>query len=236
MTEDLEGVTTPWRPPDKRPVAVWLGSQAPMRSIRWLDGALAAAAKLGAANAIAAGEPGWLDLAADRASRAQIACIGVATELQLDYLGWAQIAAAVVRQVGASTILVDEGSRPDRFAEVAALAELLDAAQLTHVVTLVPDGKVLLAGRAAGRELHSVRVRGPAVLGVRIPGPPVDEYPTPMPSAALRRIDLAALGLDPVVLAHRALAPRAKQPPRGTVDQLADLLAVHVAPRRREDT
>ena len=79
-----------------------------------------------------------------------------------------------------------------------------------------------------------MRVRGPAVIGVRIAGPSIEDYPTPMPSAAMRRLDLAALGLDPVVLAHRALAPRAKQPPRGTVDQLAELLAVHAVPRRRE--
>src|SRR5580704_4194410 len=143
---DPEGVTTPWRPPDRRPIAVWLGSSAPTRSIRWLDGVLAAAAKFGAANAIAAGESGWLDLAADRAARAQVGSIGVMTDLQLDYLGWAQIAAAVIRQVGASTIFVDEASRPDRFAEVAALAELLDAAQLTHAVSLVPDGKLIHAG------------------------------------------------------------------------------------------
>jgi hypothetical protein len=229
---DPEGVTTPWRPPDRRPIAVWLGSAAPIRSIRWLDGALATAARFGAGNAIAAGESGWLDLAADRAARAQLSSIGVSTDLQLDYLGWAQIAAAVIRQVGASTILVDEASRPERFAEVAALAELLDAAQLTHVVSLAPDGKHIQAARAAGRELHGVRLRGPAVIGVRIAGASVDEYPTPMPSTAMRRIDLATLGLDPVVLAHRALPPRAKQPPRGTIDQLADLLAVHVAPRR----
>jgi electron transfer flavoprotein alpha/beta subunit len=234
VTGDPEGVTTPWRPPDRRPIAVWLGSAAPVRSIRWLDGALATAARLGPVNAIAAGESGWLDLAADRAARAQVGSIGVPTDLQLDYLGWAQIAAAVIRQAGAATILVDEASRPDRFAEVAALAELLDFAQLTHVVSLVPDGKLVLAGRAAGRELQNVKLRAPVVIGVRIPGAALDDYPTPMPSAAMRRIDLTALGLDPIVLAHRALPPRAKQPPRSTIEQLAELLGVHVAPRRED--
>jgi electron transfer flavoprotein alpha/beta subunit len=230
MTDDVEGVTQPWRPPEKKPIAVWLGSAQPIRSIRWLDGTLALAAKFGAATAIAAGDATWLDLAADRATRATLQSVGVMTDLQLDYLGWAQIAAAVIRQLGASTIFVDEASRPERFPEVAAIAELLDAAQLTHVVSLVPDGKVIHAARVAGRELQSVRIRGSAVIGVRVAGPMIEEYPTPIPSAAMKRYDLAGLGLDPVVLAHRALTPRAVQEPRRTIEQVADLLSVHVVP------
>ena len=72
-------------------VAVWLGSSAPVRSIRWLDGTLKAAGKFGGATAVAAGASPWLDLAADRALRLGIAAVGVQTDLQLDYLGWAQI-------------------------------------------------------------------------------------------------------------------------------------------------
>lgn len=217
-------------------IAVWLGTAAPARTIRWLDGALATAAGLGAATAVAAGEASWLDLATDRATRAGLPCAGVATDLQLDYLGWAQVMAAVARHLSATTILVDEASRPERFPEVAAIAELIDAAQLTHVVALAPDGAVLHASRLAGAELQTCRVRGTAVLGVRIAGPPIDEYPTPMPSAAMRRLDLPALGLDPVVLGHRALPPRGGGPQRRTVERVAEYLAVHVqprAPRRR---
>ena len=69
--------------------AVWLGAAAPLRSIRWVDGALDTAAKLGHATAVAAGSTGWLDLAADRAKRAGVASVGVQTDLRLDYLGWA---------------------------------------------------------------------------------------------------------------------------------------------------
>src|SRR5688572_29320737 len=136
--------TTPMRivPDGVKPtgdaVALWLGSAAPLRSIRWLDGACATAAKFGAATAIAAGDPTWLDLAADRASRAGLTIAGVPTELKLDYLGWAQVVAACARQLDTSTILVDEASRPERFPEVAAIAEILDFAQLTHVVALAP--------------------------------------------------------------------------------------------------
>lgn len=221
--------------PLRSTVAVWLGSAAPRRSIRWLDGAIATAAKFGPAVAVAAGDPTWLDLAADRASRAGLACAGVPTDLQLDYLGWAQVMAAVVRQLEATTILVDEASRPERFPEVAAIAELLDAAQLTHVVAVAPDGAVVHASRVAGSELQTCRVRGAAVLGLRIAGAPIDEYPTPTPSASMRRFELAALGLDPVVLGHRALPPRASQPQRRTVERIAEHLAVHVVsgwPRR----
>jgi len=209
-------------------VAVWLGSASPVRSVRWLDGALAAAAKFGGATAIAAGEATWLDLAADRATRAGLASAGIPTDLSLDYLGWAQVAAAAVRELGATCVLVDEASRPERFPEVAALAELLDFAQLTHVVALAPDGALLHASRVAGRDLQTVRVRGDAVLGVRIAGPAVDEYPTPMPSASMRRLELAALGLDPLVLAHRALPPRTSAQPKTTVERIADHLAVHL--------
>lgn len=214
------------------PVAVWLGDAPPLRSIRWLDGALKAAAKFGAATAVAAGHATWLDLAADRAKRAGLACVGVPTQLQLDYLGWAQVMAAVVRQLGATTVLVDEASRPERFAEVAALAELLDAAQLTHVVALAPDTGVIHASRTAGGMLQTVRIRGPAVIGVRIAGPAIDEYPTPMPTGSMKRLELAALGLDPVVLGHRALPPRASSQGRRSVDRVADHLAVHIAPRK----
>ncbi|MBA2542393.1 MAG: hypothetical protein H0V17_22315 [Deltaproteobacteria bacterium] len=217
-------------------VAVWLGSSAPARSIRWLDGTLAAAAKFGAVTAVAAGDPTWLDLAADRANRAGLASAGVPTELQLDYLGWAQVMAAVARQLDASTILVDEASRPERFPEVAAIAELLDAAQLTHVVAISPDhtkdrGSVIHASRVAGTELQTCRIRGPVVIGVRIAGPAIEEYPTPMPSASMKRLELAALGLDPVVLGHRALPPRTGQPARKTVERVAEHLSMHVIPR-----
>jgi hypothetical protein len=219
-------------------IAVWLGTAAPARTIRWLDGALAAAARLGGATAVAAGDPAWLDLAADRATRAGLQCAGVATELQLDYLGWAQVMAAVARHLSATTILVDEASRPERFPEVAAIAELIDAAQLTHVVALVPDGAAIHASRVAGAQLQTCRVRGPAVIGVRIAGAPLDEYPTPLPSASMRRLDLPGLGLDPVVLGHRALPPRAGQPQRRTVERVAEYLGVHVQPRgpRRRTT
>jgi len=213
-------------------VALWLGSSPPARTIRWLDGAIGAAAKFGEATTVAAGEQPWLDLAADRASRLGVASAGIVTDLQLDYLGWAQVMAAVARQLGATTILVDEASRPERFAEVAAIAELLDAAQLTHVVSIAPDGALVHASRVAGSMLQTCRVRGTAVLGIRIPGPPIDEYPTPTPSASMKRFDLPALGLDPVVLGHRALPPRSNPQPRRTVERVADHLAVHVLPRR----
>ncbi|HEU0036960.1 MAG TPA: hypothetical protein VFQ53_40395 [Kofleriaceae bacterium] len=215
-------------------VAVWLGSAAPARTIRWLDGAIAAGAKFGDAVAVAAGDPTWLDLAADRANRAGVASAGVPTDLQLDYLGWAQVMAAVARKLDIDTILVDEASRAERFPEVAAIAELLDAAQLTHVVAVAPDGALVHASRIAGDQLQTCRVRGNAVLGLRVAGPPIEEYPTPMPSASMRRLDLPSLGLDPVVLGHRALPPRAAQIARRTVDRVAEHLAVHVAPAARE--
>lgn len=231
-------------------VAVWLGTAIPLRTIRWLDGALAAAAKFSAATAVAAGDATWLDLAADRANRAGLPSVGVETPLALDYLGWAQVMAAVARQLAATTILVDEASRPERFAEVAAIAELLDAAQLTHVVALAPDsskdGELIHASRAAGPspapagspQLQTCRIRGSAVLGVRIAGPPIDEYPTPTPSAAMRRLDLPSLGLDPAVLGHRALPPRTGPVQRRTVERVAEYLGVHAAPpgRRRPTT
>ena len=79
-----------------------------------------------------------------------------------------------------------------------------------------------------------MRVRGTAVIGVRIAGPPIDEYPTPMPSASMRRFDLAALGLDPLVLGHRALPPRASTQPKKTVERIAEHLVR--APRARGRT
>ncbi|TMQ10326.1 MAG: hypothetical protein E6J90_11910 [Deltaproteobacteria bacterium] len=213
-------------------VAIWLGSAPPVRSIRWLDGALKAGARFAGATAVAAGDQTWLDLAADRAARLGLASVGVPTDLQLDYLGWAQVMAGAARQLGATTILVDEASRPERFAEVAAIAELCDAAQLTHVVALAADGAMIHASRIAGSVLQTVRIHGPAVIGLRMPGPPIDEYPTPTPSASMRRLDLAALGLDPLVLGHRAVPPRASQEPCQSVERVVDHLAVFLPPRR----
>lgn len=209
-------------------VGVWLGSAAPLRSIRWLDGTLQAAAKFGSATAIAAGDATWLDLASDRATRAGLAAVGVPTDLQLDYLGWAQVVAAVARHLGASTLVVDEASRPGCWIEVAAIAEQLDVPHLTHVTALAPDGAVVHASRAAHGELQTVRVHGDAVIGVRIAGPPIEEYPTPTPSASMRRLELRALGLDPKVLAHRALPPRANQEPRRTPERVAAYLAPYL--------
>jgi hypothetical protein len=211
-------------------ITVWLGTAPPTRTIRWLDGALATAAKFGPAVAVAAGDAAWLDLAYDRAMRAGLEFAGVPTDLQLDYLGWAQVMAAVARHLGSTTILVDEASRPERFPEVAAVAELIDAAQLTHVVALAPDGAVIHASRIAGSELQTCRVRGTAVIGIRIAGAPIEEYPTPTPPASMRCLDLPALGLDPVVLGHRALPPRPSAPSRRTVERVAEYLGVHVVP------
>jgi hypothetical protein len=50
----------------------------------------------------------------------------------------------------------------------------------------------------------------------------------------MKRLDLAALGLDPVVLGHRSLPPRTGQPARKSVERVADALAVHVVPRSRK--
>lgn len=213
-------------------VAVWLGNAAPVRSVRWLDGALAAAAKLGDATAIAAGENTWLDLASDRATRAGIASMGITTDLKLDYLGWAQIVTAAIKKVGAERILVDEVSRPERAPEVAAIADLLDCVQVTRVVAIVPDGDLLRTVRVAGTEMQTLRVRGPAVLGVRIAGPAVDEYPTPVPTKTTARRDLASLGIDPHVLGHRALPPRAApNQAKKTVEHIGDHLAFHLVPK-----
>jgi electron transfer flavoprotein alpha/beta subunit len=219
-------------------IAVWLGTAPPARTIRWLDGALHAAMKLTRVDdpppllAVAAGDPTWLDLAADRAGRAGVPAAGISINLQLDYLGWAQVMAAVARQINAHLVIVDEASRPERFPEVAALAELLESSQLTHVVNVAPDGNAVHASRVHGTSLQSVRITGPAVIGVRIPGAPIEEYPTPTPSASMRRLDLNSLGLDPVVLGHRALPPRANKEPRRTLERVAEHLAVHVVPRR----
>jgi len=218
-------------------VALWLGGAPPRCAIRWLDGALAAAARFPGATAVAAGPATWLDLAADRAARAGLPSVGVITDLALDYLGWAQIMAAAARRLGATTILVDEASRPERFAEVCAIAELCEAAQLTHVVAIAPEAGAIHASRASGPTLQTVRITGPAVLGLRIAGSPVDEPATPSP--AMRRSDLASLGLDPAVLGHRVVPPRASAEPRRTIervaDHLADFLALRAPATGRED-
>lgn len=225
------------------PVAVWLGAATPARSVRWLDGAIAAAAALataagrGPATAIAAGDETWLYLAADRARRSGLAALGLVTKLSLDYLGWAQIAAAAARHAGASTILVDETGRPERAAEVAAIADQLDLAQLTNVVALTAvstpgQDLELEAVRIAGDQRQICRIRGAAVIGVRLPGPPIDEYPTPTPSRSMRRLELLTLGLDPAVIGHRSLPSRAPREPRRTLEQVATYLALHAPPKR----
>jgi hypothetical protein len=214
-------------------VALWLGNAAPIRSIRWVDGALAAAAKLGSATAIVAGDTAWLDLASDRSTRAGVACVSVSTELKLDYLGWAQIVTAVLRELKTRTVLIDEASRPERFAEVAAVADLLDVPQVTRVVALAPDGDAVRATRTTGRELQTLRVKGPAVFGVRIAGPTVDEYATPTPTPTMHHFDLKSLGLDALVLGHRALPPRSAPAVKKTVERVTEHVAAHVMQRGR---
>ncbi len=225
------------------PVAVWLGTASPARSVRWLDGALETAAALaaavgkGPATAIAVGSETWLYLAADRARRAGLAAIGLATDLRLDYLGWAQVAAAAARHVRATTVLVDEASRPERAAEVAAIADQLGLSQLTSCVSLrvtsAPGHDLeLVAQRSAGGELQRCTIRGAAVIGLRIAGPQIDEYPTPTPSKSMKRVDLVTLGLESAVIAHRGSPPRATHEARKTVAQVAAYLSLHIAPDR----
>lgn len=215
-------------------VMAWLGAGAPLRTIRWLDGTLAAAATFGGdAYAIAAGDATWLDLAGDRASRAGVTFVGIETDLSLDYLGWGQVAAAAAAHLKAEVILVDEASRAERFAEVAAIADVIDAAQLTHVVAISHDADAIHASRVVGSTLQNLHVRGSAVLGLRIPGDVIDEYPTPTPTASRKRYELGEIGLDASVLAHRSLPPRANREPRKSVERVAELLAAHVIPRRK---
>ena len=214
-------------------VAVWLGNAPPIRSIRWVDGALAAAAKFESATAIVAGELAWVELAADRATRAGITCVAVKTELKLDYLGWAQIVSAVIRELQTRSVIVDEASRPERYAEVAALAELLDISQITRVVALKPEGDGALVTRATGRELQTLRVTGPAAYGVRIAGAPVDEYATPTPTPTMHHFDLKSLGLDALVLGHRALPPRSTPALKKTVERVTEHIATHMPQRGR---
>jgi hypothetical protein len=214
-------------------VALWLGNAAPIRSVRWVDGALATAAKLGSATAIVAGDTAWLDLAADRASRAGVACVSVSTELKLDYLGWAQIVSAVLRELKTRTVLVDEASRPERAAEVAAIADLLDVTQVTRVVALEPDAEHLRVTRTTGRELQTLRVKGPAVFGLRIAGPSVDEFVTPAPTPTMHHFDLKSLGLDALVLGHRALPPRSAPALKKTVERVTEHIAAHMTQRGR---
>lgn len=229
-------------------LAIWLGAAPPRRQATWLVGALAAARRLGPVTAIAAGAEAWLEAAADHAVAAGASFLGIATDLELDYLGWAQIAAAAARHAGATVIFVDEASRDGRTAEVAAIAELRDAAQVIGARSLVRDGDALGIEAIAGARVLRLRVRAPAVIGVRIAAPRVlspaelarrarpllgarielePDAVTP-PPAPLRRIGLAALGLDAKVLGHRAVPPPGA--PWRTVERAAVHLAVHVQP------
>ncbi|MGE0548736.1 MAG: hypothetical protein AB7O24_14625 [Kofleriaceae bacterium] len=212
-------------------VAIWLGGAVPARSVRWLDGAVAASAILPDPIAVAAGPSTWLDLAADRANRAGIASVGVPIDMQLDYLGWAQVVAAIVKHLAADIVVVDEASRPGRFAETAAIAELLEAAQLSHVTALATDRTTLHATSIVGGQRREVRIAGRAVIGVRIAGAWIDEYPTPTPSATMKRLDVGSLGLDPVTLGHRAMPPRASQEPTRSLERVAEQLAAHLRSR-----
>jgi len=214
-------------------VAIWLGNAPPIRSVRWIDGALAAAAKFESATAIVAGDNAWTELAADRATRAGITCVAVKTELKLDYLGWAQIVSAVLRELGTKSVMVGEARRPERYAEVPALADLMDISQATRVVALEPDGDVTHVTRAAGSELQKLKVKGPAAFGVRIAGPVVDEYATPTPIATMMHFDLKSLGLDALVLGHRTLPPRSTPALKKTVERVTDHIATHMPLRGR---
>jgi hypothetical protein len=210
--------------------AIWLGSAAPLRGIRWLDGALAAGHKLApGAVAIAAGDTAWLELAQARAHRLGLGFAGIASDLALDYLGWAQVVAAVVRQVQATIILVDEASRPERAAEVAAIAELVDAAQLTRVIALARDGDVVHATRIGDAELELCRVRGYAVVGVRIAAPITTDEPAPTTPPRPLAYDLAALGLDARVLGHRTVSPEARDHLPDAIEDIAQYLLTHAA-------
>ena len=127
-------------------VAVWLGNAAPIRSVRWVDGALATAAKFGAATAIVAGDNGWVELAADRATRAGVACVAVKTELKLDYLGWAQIASSVVHELKLRSVIVDEASRPERFATDTAVFDHLKATGRENFHTALKEIDGIIGG------------------------------------------------------------------------------------------
>ena len=128
-------------------VAIWLGSASPVRSVRWLDGALEAAAKFDDATAIAAGDATWLDLAADRATRLGLPSVGVPTDLQLDYLGWAQVAGP--RGAGLDvTVERNAAVAPELCVQIGA--PQLDVAGASAVVRIGATGKNVDAAVTGG--------------------------------------------------------------------------------------
>jgi hypothetical protein len=48
----------------------------------------------------------------------------------------------------------------------------------------------------------------------------------------MRRFELPALGLDPLVLGHRALPPRSSAHAKKSLERIAEHLAMHLAPGR----
>ncbi len=216
-------------------VAVWAGAAPPRGSIDWLDGVLGLASKLrgrddrpSARHAIAAGNASWLDLVADRAVRAGLGSIGIETDLRLGAFAAAHVAAAVIKTLDVSLVLVDEASRRERVADVCAIAELLGWVQLTAVGAIEVEGSRVIATRHANGQEYVVEIDGPAVLGMRVVVPPQGEHATPLPSKTMRRSSLASLALSPSVLANDALPPGAVIPPLQPLERVADHLRYHL--------
>lgn len=141
----------------------------------------------------------------------------------LDYLGIAHILAATANHLGFDLILCGDRSQDERQGAIGpAVAELLEVPHVSSMVTdLSTDENGLVATRRAGARIHSLRVGLPSVVTVaRFPRRAadaddesetaeeraLDEKPTPDRGklGTLTELDLAALGLTPRELTHRA--------------------------------
>jgi electron transfer flavoprotein alpha subunit len=134
-------------------------------------------------------------LAAARAAGAIRAVALWAPELaDTDYLGLAQVLAAVARHLGFDLIVAGEGARG---AVGPAVAERLALPHLSGVADAVLDEGQTIVRRRAGERIWRYRATPPALLCVS--GPPLP----PESGASVERIDLATVGIVPAELAWR---------------------------------
>jgi len=168
----------------------------------------------------------------------------------LDYFGMAQVLAAAIRHVSARVVVCGDRSQDERTGAVGpAVAELLDAAHLTQVIKAEAEGGALIVDRAGDGTRQRFKVSLPAVLCTR--PPPVNAGPRLSTedgddgrvrrAAALVRvptieeIDLARLGVEPLMLAHRRRTAGRLRPMRGRRRALVSRTASELVERLRAD-
>ncbi len=117
----------------------------------------------------------------------------------LGFLGAAELLGTALRRIGCDVILCGQRSQGEQRGAIGpALAEFMNMAHLTGVVSVVADGDAVIASQRNSGSLHRFRCSFPVTLCMLASAAPIPELdPRATPRTPVECLQLGDLGVDP---------------------------------------